>query len=65
MLDNKSPMHKISYMLYLFIIKSLTDTFKAQVLFYEEDYMVTNTASTASMKDGPTLLKRVNMLTYI
>ena len=46
-------------------MKSLTDTFKAQVLLYEGDYMVTNAGGTASMKDGPTLLKMVTMLTYI
>ena len=52
-----------SYMLYLFIIESLMDTLKTQVLLYEEDCMLMNAG--ASMKDDPTLLKRLIMLTCI
>ena len=54
-----------SYMLYNFLIESLTDSFKAQVLLYEQDYTVTPIGGQPAMKDGPTLLKRLIMLTYI
>ena len=46
-----------SYMLHLFIIESLTDTFKSQVLLYEADYTITPQGRQQPMKDGPTLLK--------
>ena len=52
-------------MLYNFLIKSLTDSFKAQVLLYEQDYTITPMGGQPAMKDGPTLLKRLIMLTYI
>ena len=54
-----------AYMLYNFLIKSLTDAFKAQVLLYEQDYTITPLGGLPSMKDGSTLLKRIIMLTYI
>ena len=54
-----------SYMLYNFLIESLTDSFKAQVLRYEQDYTITPMAGQLTMKDGSTLLKRLIMLTYI
>ena len=54
-----------SYMLYNFLIESLTDSFKAQVLLYEQDYTITPLGGQPAMKDGPTLLKRIIMLTYI
>ena len=54
-----------SYMLYNFLIESLTDSFKAQVLLYEQDYTITPMGGQPAMKDGPTLLKRLIMLTYI
>ena len=54
-----------SYMLYNFLIESLTDSFKAQVLLYEQDYTITPLGGQPAMKDGPTLLKRLIMLTYI
>ena len=54
-----------SYMLYNFLIESLTDSFKAQVLLYEQDYAITPMGGQPAMKDGPTLLKRLIMLTYI
>ena len=54
-----------SYMLYNFLIESLTDSFKAQVLLYEQDYTITPIGGQPAMKDGPTLLKRLIMLTYI
>ena len=53
------------YMLYIFLIKSLTDAFKAQVLLYETEHTITLVGDQPSMEDGPTLLKRVIMLTYI
>ena len=52
-------------MLYIFLIKSLTDAFKAQVLLYETNCTITPVGGQPAMKDGPTLLKRVIMLTYI
>ena len=52
-----------SYMLYLFIIKLLMDMFKVQVLLYKEDYTVMLAGGSTLMKAGPTLLKRVIMLT--
>ena len=54
-----------SYMLYRFIMESLTDTFKAQVLHYEADYTITPVIGLLPMKGGPTLLKQVIMLAYI
>ena len=54
-----------TYMLYNFLIESLTDSFRAQVLLYEQDYTITPMGGQPSMKDGPTLLKRLIMLTYI
>ena len=54
-----------SYMLYNFLIESLTDSLKAQVLLYEQDYTITPLGGQPAMKDGPTLLKRIIMLTYI
>ena len=54
-----------SYMLYNFLIKSLTDSFKAQVLLYKQDYTITPMGGQPAMKDRPTLLKRLIMLTYI
>ena len=54
-----------SYMLYNFLIESLTDSFKAQVLLYEQDYTLAPLGGQPAMKDGPTLLKRLIMLTYI
>ena len=54
-----------SYMLYKFIIESLTDSFKAQVLLYEQDYTITRMGGQPDMKDGPTLLKRLIILTYV
>ena len=54
-----------SYILYIFLIESLTDAFKVQVLLYETDYTITPVGGRPAMKDGPTLLKRVIMLTYI
>ena len=54
-----------SYMLYIFLIESLTNAFKAQVLLYETNYTITPVGGRPVMKDGPTLLKRVIMLTYI
>ena len=54
-----------AYMLYNFLIESLTDAFKAQVLLYEQDYTIMPMGGLPSMKDGPTLLKRIIMLTYI
>ena len=54
-----------SYMLYNFLIESLTDSFKAQVLLYEQDYFITHMRGQPDMKDGPTLLKRLIMLTYV
>ena len=53
-----------TYMLYNFLIESLTEAFKAQVLLYEQDYTITPMGGLPSMKDGPTLLKRIIMLTY-
>ena len=52
-------------MLYIFLIKSLTDDFKAQVLLYETDYTITPVGGQPAMKDGPTLLRSLIMLTYI
>ena len=54
-----------SYMLYNFLIESLTDSFKAQVLLYKHDYTITPMGGQPAMKDGPMLLKRLIMLTYI
>ena len=54
-----------SYMLYNFLIESLTDSFKAQVLLYEQDYTITPMGGQPAMKEGPTLLNRLIMLTYI
>ena len=54
-----------SYMLYNFLIESLTDSFKVQVLLYEQDYTITPMGGQPAMKDGPTLLKMLIMLTYI
>ena len=54
-----------SYMLYNFLIASFTDSFKAQVLLYEQDYTITPMGGKPAMKDGPTLLKRLIILTYI
>ena len=54
-----------SYMLYNFLIESLTDSFKAQVLLYEQDYTITPMGGQPVMKDRLTLLKRLIMLTYI
>ena len=54
-----------SYMLYNFLIESLTDSLKAQVLLYEKDYTITPMGGQSPMKDGPTLLKRLIMHTYI
>ena len=54
-----------TYMLYNFLIESLMDAFKAQVLLYEQDYTITPMGGLPAMKDGPTLLKRIIMLTYI
>ena len=54
-----------SYMLYNFLIESLTDSFKAQVLLYEQDYTITPMGGQPAMKDGPTLLKQLIILTYI
>ena len=54
-----------SYMLYNFLIESLTDSFKVQMLLYEQDYTITPMGGQPAMKDGPTLLKRLIMLTYI
>ena len=54
-----------AYMLYNFLIESLMDTFKAQVLLYEQDYTITPMGGQPTMKDGPMLLKRIIMLTYI
>ena len=54
-----------SYMLYNFLIESLMDSFKPQVLLYEQDYTITRMGGQPAMKDGPTLLKRLIMLTYI
>ena len=54
-----------AYMLYNFLIKSLMDAFKAQVLLYEQDYTIMPMGGLPSMKDGPPLLKRIIMLTYI
>ena len=42
-----------SCMLYLFIIEPLTDTFKAQVLLYKEEYTVMLASGGMSMEDGP------------
>ena len=50
-------------MLYIFSIESLPNAFKA--LLYEADYTITPLGGQPAMKDGPTLLKRVIMLTYI
>ena len=52
-----------AYMLYNFLIESLTDAFKVQVLLYEHDYTITPMGGLLSMKDGPMLLKRIIMLT--
>ena len=53
-------------MLYIFLIKPLTDAFKAQVFLYETNYTITPVGGQPAMKDDPTLLlKRVIMLTYI
>ena len=54
-----------SYMIYNFLIESLTDSFKAQVQLYEQDYTITPMGGQPAMKDGPTLIKRLIMLTYI
>ena len=54
-----------SYMLYNFHIESLTDSFKAQVLLYEQDYTITPMGGQPAMKGGPTLLKWLIILTYI
>ena len=54
-----------SYMLYNFLIESLTDSFKAKVLLYKQDYTITPLGGQPAMKDRPTLLKRLIMLTYI
>ena len=54
-----------SYMLYNFLIESLTDSFKAQVLLYKQDYTITPMGGQPAMKDGPMLLKRLIMITYI
>ena len=54
-----------AYMLYNFLIKSLTDAFKAQVFLYEHNYTITPMGRLPLMKDGPMLLKRIIMLTYI
>ena len=54
-----------SYMLYIFLIESLTDFFKAQVLLYKQDYTITTMGGQPAMKDGPKLLKRIIMFTYI
>ena len=54
-----------SYMLYNFLIESLTDSFKAQVLLYEQDYNIMPMGGQPAMKEGPTLLKWLIMLTYI
>ena len=54
-----------SYMLYNFLIESLSNSFKTQVLLYEQDYTITPLGGQPAMKDGPTLLKRIIMLTYI
>ena len=52
-------------MLYIFLIKPLTDAFKVQVFLYETNYTITPVGGQPAMKDDPTLLKRVIMLTYI
>ena len=54
-----------AYMLFNFLIESLTDSFKAQVHLYEQDYMIMPMGQLPAMKDGPMLLKRIIMLTYI
>ena len=54
-----------SYMLYNFLIESLMDSFKAQVLLYKQDYTITPMGGQPPMKDRPTLLNRLIMLTYI
>ena len=54
-----------SYMLYNFLIELLTDSFKVHVLLYKLDYTITPMGGQPAMKDGPTLLKRLIMLTYI
>ena len=54
-----------AYMLYNFLIESLMYAFKAQVLLYEHDYTITPMGGLPSMKDRPTLLKQIIMLTYI
>ena len=54
-----------SYMLYNFLIEPLTDSFKAQVLLYKQDYTITPMGGQPAMKDRPTPLKRLIMLTYI
>ena len=52
-----------AYMLYNFLIESLTDAFKAQVLLYEHDHTITPTAGLPLMKDRLMLLKRIILLT--
>ena len=54
-----------AYMLYNFLIESLRDAFKAQVLLYEHNYTIMPMGGLPLMKDGPTLLKWIIMLTYI
>ena len=54
-----------TYILYNFLIESLMEAFKAQVFLYKQDYTVTPMGGLPSMKDGPTLLKQIIMLTYI
>ena len=54
-----------TYMLYNFLIESLMDAFKVQVLLYEHDYTITPMGRPPLMKDGPMLLKWIIMLTYI
>ena len=54
-----------SYMVYNFLIESLTDSFKAQVLLYEQDYTITPMGGQPAMKDVPTHLKWIIMLPYI
>ena len=54
-----------AYMLYNFLIESLMDAFKAQVLRYEHNYTIMPMGGLPLMKDGLTLLKWIIMLTYI
>jgi hypothetical protein len=54
-----------AYMLYEFIMDSLTIEFRAKVILRPEEYRASNAAGTITREDGPSLLKYVVSLTYI